>query len=490
MAAPFMSRKTSSSPEFHDMQGLIASAYSHLPCAAYLLLRVSNRPSSGAWLNDWATRITTASAKQARFSLNIAFTASGLATLGLPADALETFSFPFLEGMVDQRRSRILGDFDNSDPQYWHWGGPLNERVDMILLAYAIDDDELATRLNEIRESVAHSGGITEVLQLDASRQSDNREHFGFADGIGQPTIGGGGPFAHQHEKQLERTSHATLLKPGEFILGYADESGQVANLPTLAWADDLSRALPPVPEPSGRTALGSNGSYLVFRQMAQHVAEFWNCFENAARLPNGRSDAAERELLAAKAIGRWKSGAPLVLAPDNDNPALHDRNDFAYTCDNHGLKCPIGAHIRRANPRDSLDHDHPDAALHSVRRHRLLRRARSYGKRADDPFVDDGKARGLHFICLVADLERQFEFVQQTWIHNPAFAGLNRETDPLIGARVAPAHFTAPATPVRRRVHGLSHFITVRGGAYFFLPGLRALRCLAGIAVANRERL
>ena len=483
-----MNQKIDYKLEFQDMQGLIASSYAHLPCAAYLLLRVVNREAAGVWFHHWLPRVTTAKGKQWDFSLNVALTASGLRSLGLSIDALDTFSYPFQEGMVGERRSRILGDVGESAPSCWKWGGPRTEPVDLLLLVYAIQETELAARVCEIRDSIMRSEGLAEIVCLEAGRQPDSREHFGFADGIGQPAIAGGGPFAHQHEKQLRRTGHATVVKPGEFILGYPDESEQLSGAPTSAWADDPEHVLPPAPEPAGRVALGRNGSYLVFRQMAQHVAEFWNCFENAARRPDGWSDAAERERLAAKAVGRWKSGAPLVLTPNNDNPTLENRNDFSFSCDPYGLKCPIGAHIRRANPRDTLDREDPEAALRSVRRHRLLRRGRSYGKRAEDVFVDDGEERGLHFICLIGDIERQFEFLQQTWIHNPAFDELNGETDPLIGIRDSASHFTVPAEPVRRRVHELSRFVTVQGGGYFFLPGLRALRYLARIAGGKEE--
>jgi len=188
---------------------------------------------------------------------------------------------------------------------------------------------------------------------------------------------------------------------------------------------------------------------------------------------------------LAAKLIGRWPSGAPLVKYPDADPNAgtgrLNHENDFGYSqLDSAGLACPIGAHIRRANPRDSLGPT-PKAALVSANRHRLLRRGRSYGERLADPLVDDGKKRGLYFICFNGDLERQFEFVQQTWLGSPVFGGLYGETDSIIGTQpLGGGTMTIPREPVRQRVHGLSRFVTVRGGAYFFLPGVRALKYLA----------
>jgi deferrochelatase/peroxidase EfeB len=145
---------------------------------------------------------------------------------------------------------------------------------------------------------------------------------------------------------------------------------------------------------------------------------------------------------------------------------------------------------VRRSNPRDSLDPSPGSAESVAVgKRHRLLRRGRKYGSplaqaealaAASGPEQDE---RGLHFICLNANIARQFEFVQHTWINNPRFAGLYDEPDPLVAAAGARGRtFTMPADPVRRRVTGLPSFVSVRGGAYFFLPGLRALRYLAGL--------
>jgi deferrochelatase/peroxidase EfeB len=181
--------------------------------------------------------------------------------------------------------------------------------------------------------------------------------------------------------------------------------------------------------------------------------------------------------------VGRWPSGAPLVLYPDADpyadTPPDQAENDFAYAeHDPQGLACPLGAHIRRANPRDALGPD-PKTARDSANRHRLLRRGRSYGHRLDNRHESHQEDRGLHFICLNADLERQFEFVQQTWLNNPVFAGLYQETDPLVGDRSQCSALTIQADPLRLRVSGLRPFVQVRGGAYFFLPGLAALRFL-----------
>jgi Dyp-type peroxidase family len=220
-----------------------------------------------------------------------------------------------------------------------------------------------------------------------------------------------------------------------------------------------------------------------VFRQLAQDVAKFWNFLDHETLDRHGRSDPWARDRLGAKFVGRWRSGAPLVLSPKCDDRDLGSENNFTYfEKDVQGTRCPIGSHIRRSNPRDSLGPE-TTTALTSANRHRILRRGRSYGPHIENPLVDDGVKRGLHFICLNSDIERQFEFVQQTWINSRVFGGLEGEVDPLIGnLPKGDCIFTVQGEPLRTRVHGLSRFVTVKGGAYFFLPSIKALRYLASL--------
>jgi Dyp-type peroxidase family len=258
-------------------------------------------------------------------------------------------------------------------------------------------------------------------------------------------------------------------VKAGEFILGYPNEYGQLTDRPLLPERSDPSGVLS---RHDGRADLGRNGSYLVLRTLRQDIEAFVAFTEAATRRDSGQADPAARARLAAKMVGRWPSGAPLVLAPTEDDPGLGDANEFGYHVpDPRGLACPVGSHVRRTNPRDSLDpRPGTDASLAINRRHRLLRRGRSYG--------EAGEERGVQFICLGANLARQYEFVQHTWVNNPAFNGLEGESDPLVGARHDKnSYFTVPDRPVRRRYAELPQFVHVRGGAYFFLPGLRALR-------------
>jgi Dyp-type peroxidase family len=270
------------------------------------------------------------------------------------------------------------------------------------------------------------------------------------------------------------------MVRAGEFVLGYPNEYGLLTDRPLVPAAADPAAVLPP-DAATGERDLGRNGTYVVVRQMQQDVPGFWRFMRAAA----GDGDATA---LAAKMVGRWPGGAPLVDAPGGDDPAHATANGFGYAnADPVGMRCPVGAHVRRANPRDSLDPNPGTADSIAVnRRHRLLRRGRKYGPPADVDGLRSGTAsaddvdRGLHFICVGGNIARQFEFVQRAWVGSPKFATLYDDADPLIGRhRPDGGTFTIPDRPVRRRVTGLPQFVTVRGGSYFFLPGLHALRYL-----------
>jgi Dyp-type peroxidase family len=475
--------------EKSDIQGLVVSAYSKQTCAAYVLLLVENEQKARQWLTERLKEITTSDGKGATFSTNLAFTCTGLKKLGLSDEILNTFSHPFQEGMASERRSRILGDTEENAFANWDWGRS-NNSVHALLMLYATDAALLGAQLAQRKTELAANGGFSIIKVLEAGRQPDTHEHFGFNDGIGQPVMDG----TDNYDRQKKRTKHATNLATGEFLLGHVNEYQVTADGPVVDPARDPYNLLDSVPNDTtglnskaGKKDLGRNGTYLVFRQLAQDVAKFWNYLDQATHNGHGNSDPAARERLGAKLVGRWKSGAPLVMSPQGDDSNLGSRNDFAYFAhDENGTKCPIGSHIRRSNPRDSLGPD-PTTARESANRHRILRRGRSYGPHIKDPLVPDGLDRGLHFICLNSDIERQFEFVQQTWINNPAFGGLDGEVDPLVG-KLPPdpqkqkqeCIFTVQGKPMRTRVDGLCRFVTVKGGAYFFLPSIRALNYLA----------
>jgi Dyp-type peroxidase family len=463
--------------DLDDIQGIVTRGYRDLRAATYLLLRIGDPALARAWLDTIAAEVTTAQVNPTASAVNVACTPSGLQRLGLASDALAAFSLEFTGGMATLHRSRMLGDQDDSAPERWSWGGPDNEPVDILLALYASDWTALATLYDSHASRFAPSG-LEQVAKLETSDLGDV-EHFGFRDGVSQPVI----------EGIPIPSTPANTIKAGEFLLGYPNEYGLYTDRPLLPRAADPANILPLDAAGSDRADLGRNGAYLVFRQLRQDVRGFWRFLDAATKQPDGTSDAAARVRLAARMVGRWQSGAPLVQAPETDNPSLATFNDFAYfQTDAEGIRCPIGAHIRRSNPRDSLDPNPGSAGSISVgKRHRIIRRGREYGKPVPTdellsalPHTEDDE-RGLHFLCVTANIARQFEFIQHTWVNNPKFDRLYDDADPLLGVHgLDGATFTVQATPVRQRVTSLPRFVTVRGGAYFFLPGIRALRYLA----------
>jgi Dyp-type peroxidase family len=454
--------------ELDDIQGLVVRGYGGLRAATFVLLRVDNPAAVRAWLGVLADVVATAERGDRSEAVHLALTYSGLLGLGLPENSLAGFPDEFTGGMTTDHRRRILGDVGENAPERWRWGGPANP-VDAVLLLYAEDQARLgALTERHAGPAALRAAGLAEVQRLDTS-PLEGTEPFGFRDGISQPMIAELGP--------LDRPGPPLhTVRAGEFVLGYQNQYGQVAESPTVAAADDPGRVLLKASDPE-RADLGRNGSYLVLRQLGQDVDGFWRFVEQASR-GDGPADPDAGTRLAAKMVGRWPNGAPLTRAPDHPVDDLGDANDFGYADgDAAGLGCPVGAHIRRANPRDALDPESgPEQSVRSVNRHRLLRRGRAYG----DP--SDPGERGIHFICLNANIARQFEFVQHTWLNNPKFAGLYDDTDPLVATHQGDngRTFTVQAHPFRQRVTGLPTFVTVRGGAYFFLPGMRALRFLA----------
>jgi Dyp-type peroxidase family len=456
--------------EVEDIQGLVARGYPDLRAATYILVRVESAAPARGWLATLLPQVTTAPSRPTDAALNIAFTAAGLAALGLPDDVLAQFSNQFTAGMTTPHRRRMFGDIGPSAPETWRWGGPSTPFPHLLLVLFARDTDTLNQRYAGIASTY---NGVSEIDRLDAFTDLDGKEHFGFADGISQPTIEG---------ISSRKDTPANTIAAGEFLLGYINEYGQYADRPLLDPAADSGGILPIDVQGSGKADLGRNGTYLVFRQLAQDVRGFWRFVASVA------DDAERRTWLAAHMVGRWPNGAPVTLSPDVDDPHLASANDFTYQyADPFGLNCPIGAHVRRSHPRDSLDPGPGTArSVELDKRHRLLRRGREYGRpvppesRFAEPPPDDPE-RGLYFLCLGASIGRQFEFVQHSWVNNPKFDELYDEPDPLV-AYHPPGNnnFSIPANPVRLRLRNLPQFVTTRGGAYFFLPSLRALRFLS----------
>jgi Dyp-type peroxidase family len=458
---------TAETLELDDMQGLILRGYGLLPEACLLLYRVGRPAAARAWLAGLVPQLTTAASAPATSAVNVALTVPGMAALGLPGEVADSFPLEVREGMVTEHRQRVLGDVDESAPEHWEFGGPGTPEPHLLLLVYTADAAALAGLVGELAGAAAR-GGLEELRRLETSNIG-RAEHFGFRDGISQPRIAGVGKAPPSDDQ---------VVRAGELVLGYRDEYGLYADRPLVPAQHDPGSVLPPDVEGSGAHDLGRNGSYLVLRQLEQDVPAFWRFAD--------RSAGEDRIRLAAKMVGRWPSGAPLVLAPDADDPDIErDRlNAFRYHRDDPlARSCPVASHIRRTNPRESLDPDPGSSGSLAVgKHHRIMRRGRSYGTRLtiDQALAGgDGRRRGLYFMCLNTNVARQFEFIQQTWANSSKFAGLYDEPDPLL----APSgSFSMPADPVRHRVTGVPRFVTVRGGAYFMLPSVRAVRYLSGL--------
>ncbi|MFE9360078.1 Dyp-type peroxidase [Streptomyces olivaceoviridis] len=464
--------------ELDDIQGLVTRGYRTLTSASFLVLATAGPAATArAALGRLAPRVTNGLSDPPDTAVNVALTADGLRRLGRETPELDGFPYEFVVGMTDPDRSRFLGDVGENAPRHWRWGGPAGPPVHVLVMLYARDGQRLRQLEAETRREVLVPGAFTETARLGTAELTD-REPFGFRDGISQPLIEGLPKAALAASAAGDGgMGGEQVVRAGEFVLGYLNEYGLLTDRPLLPPRHDPLGVLPRAPE--GGADFGRNGSYLVFRQLRQDVEAFREYLDAETRRPDGSSDPAAQEALAARMVGRWPGGAPLVRAPEHDDPALATDNGFGYhATDPAGLRCPLGAHIRRANPRDSLDPRPGTADSVAVgRRHRLLRRGRPYGP---DGTGDGPDAHGLHFLALNANISRQFEFIQHTWLDTPNFNGLHDGPDPIVAPRQERrVTFTEQGRPFRTRHVGLPQFVTVQGGAYFFLPGLKALRYL-----------
>lgn len=456
-----------------EIQGLVFTGYPKNEAGIYLLLGVIDRVSARAWLRSLLNEVTFGELREYGATLNVALSAPGLSALGLDLASLATFPLEFREGLREgdeSYRPRILGDVGDSAPSKWLWGGPGKPPVHVLLMLYGPKNDpSFSARVAAHRARFA--GALAEVAApIDTISLPDRREHFGFADGIAQSRI----------EGQSPRPDANDPVKAGEFLFGYDNEFGKRPSSPTVA-ASPSARQHLELTDEGDRADFGKNGTFMVVRQLEQDVARFWSSMAEYSKSSTGAVDESQAIWLASKCVGRWPSGAPLVRSPDKDDPAWQNDNEFDYRDDSQGFKCPIGAHIRKANPRDSLEPSR-DLSLIATRRRRILRRGRAYGAPLAMFAGDDGQKRGLVFICLNTNIRRQFEFIQQSWLNNEKFAGLYEDQDPVVGDQTPGygATFTIPARPLRRRLVGLERFVQVRGGEYFFLPSKSALGFLS----------
>jgi deferrochelatase/peroxidase EfeB len=433
--------------ELDDLQHFLLTRTPAL-AARYEFLSFDSADAGKTWLAGLVDKVGTASSvgtasPDARW-VTVALTWNGLRALGVDDAALSTFPEEFRQGFA--ARAEMLGVSGDSHPT--HWDGSLADAAfHAMVILFARDTAERERCEREHAAYLARIGGVRVLSSLNLHAlppYGEPREHFGYLDRLTHPSIEG--------TNDPPTPGSIPAVKAGEFFLGYPDESG----------------GTPALPEPESLTR---NGSYLAYVRLQEHVGAFRDFLRT-----QGGPTRDEQELMAAKLMGRWRSGAPLVLRPESDDPALgrdlERTNDFNYAkMDPHGYGCPVGAHIRRMNPRDTAD---------NLERHQVIRRGGTYGSLLPEDALDDGADRGIAAFMGCASLVRQFEFAMNVWANDPSFKGLENERDPFVGTHDGTFDMTIPKRPIRKRIAGIPAFTTIRGGAYLFLPGIRGLRFLA----------
>jgi Dyp-type peroxidase family len=454
-----------------DIQGFVLRGYG-LPFARYLFLEIADAQRARALIGKYLDRITTGEhwdAGKPEWTLNIAFTHKGLVNLNLPDASLLSFPVEFLQGM--KARGEILSDTGRNAPEKWDevWR---EGRVDIWLAVNSKAKATLDTFGAALQRVVDETGGAKVVGVQDAGSfwidgAWSAKEHFGYTDGFGNPDYLGVERDTQPGQGKLMADGGWAPLATGELLLGYADEAGE----------------LPVAPIPH---LLASNGTFMVYRKLHQNVATFRRYLEE-----KGKLYAGGKEKLASKFLGRWRDGTPVELSPDAPNAEIVKdklRNvNFTFGNDSDGTRCPIGAHVRRTNPRDAFGFNG-----RLVNRRRITRRGLPYGPYVpEDQPVEDGGEHGIIFMALNASLFRQFEFVQQQWVGYGNDARLGNDKDLLLGNHEARDKHMIQGTEDPRNppfvCGGLPNFVELRGGNYFFLPSMTALRMIAAGTVDPR---
>lgn len=482
-----------------DTQALVKTGFGKLRGGCYMLLRIGEAARARVWLRSLSLPSVgeIGGGKILEEVVQVALTAAGLRALGHDGKLIEEFAPEFIVGLADDpSRSRRLGDTGGNEPSRWDWGA--GSREPHVLLMLFAASDRIGALTAKLRGE-AEIAGLSAIAALSTG-DMNGREPFGFMDGISQPTLDLQGKRTPGTDADMD---FHNIIAAGEVLLGYPNEYGLYTERPLLDPRAPGAAALPVAEDQTEKRDLGRNGSYLVFRQLDQDVRGFWRWVRQTA----GETGAVD---LAEAMVGRRMSGEPFTGLGNQDIPGIEDRvrNGFTYAFDPDGRICPFGGHIRRANPRTGdfpggrtglikkliallgLTGTPEAGRIASSRFHRLLRRGREYGAWLDpaeaaNPGAGDPRS-GLHFMCLNANLARQFEFVQGAWLASAKFGGMTGEQDPLLGNRQpfpgsqATDRFTRPHAEGPCRVaQAVPQFVTVRGGAYFFLPGLRALAWL-----------
>ena len=453
-----------------DIQGFALRGY-NFPFARYLLLELTAPEKARKFIGELIPHITTGQRWDAKppSTINISFTHKGLVRLGLPDATLLSFPVEFFQGM--KARKAILYDTGRNAEEYWDevWR---KDVVHVWLGVHGLTAEALESRCAEMQRIMETTGGAELRQAQDAKAvfidgKPTSKEHFGYTDGFGNPDFEGVERHSQPGQGKLTKDGQWVPLATGEFILGYPDEAGE----------------LPVAPVPH---LLANNGTFMVYRKLHQNVATFRTYLDE-----QGKHYAGGREKLAAKFVGRWRDGTPIELSPDKMDPALvadPDRNvNFTYGQDTDGGRCPVGAHIRRANPRDAFGF-----YGQLVNRRRIARRGLPYGEYVPEGQpVSDSAEHGIIFMVLNSSIFRQFEFVHQQWIEYGNDAHQGSDKDALLGNHDGRGRFfvqgdLTPQNPpfVCAR---LPQFVQLRGGEYFFMPSLTALRMIADNSVDPR---
>ena len=461
--------------DYADVQGTILQGY-RVDHARHFVLSVVDGAGARSFLRSLVDpasglpQITTAArwTVKPRSFMNVGITATGLAALGQPLDG---FPAAFRRGATDPATARLVGDIGDSAPSRWLDGFADGMRAHLILSLWVHRDIELLEQVSAVLRQ-AFGESLQELAAQDATALPDNKVHFGYSDNISQPTVQGAPP------PKRPLPDRQPVAPTGEFLLGYPNQNrGAVYSVTP--------------------TPLSTNSSFAAFRLLEQDVAGFEAWLASAAE-----QAGIDPELLAAKICGRWRTGVPLVLSPDTatpDPPLAPERiNDYDYVSgdpaldDTFGYRCPIGAHMRRTNPRGAQ-------VIAGGSLHRLIRRAMPYGP-PYDPGQPDDVPRGLVGWFISADIANAFELIMSQWVNDSAFVrsvrgpdGANpvkniSGQDVLLGVNdPAASSFTLTIPPTatapwsNRRLTGFGPFVTTRGGAYCYLPSMTALRFISG---------
>jgi deferrochelatase/peroxidase EfeB len=461
--------------QLDDIQGIILRGYGSFACVRHFIVAVADAgraraliggltgPNLGgpgpAAVNPDKLAITTAAPWQVKpdYTLNLAFTYEGLSSLGVSSTLLAGFAPEFAAGAI--RNANAIFDVDASAPANWEGRMGIASEVHCIFSLFARTSHELESRSSELLAAMSDSFRLTH--RHDGQALPDGYVHFGYRDGLSQPFLAGGPkPTRPYPDLGVNKDGSSPA---GDFLLGFENSFG--------------NKYSPGVAD----TEFGRNGSLGAFRILKQDVAQFEEFLQEAAPTTGLTPDQ-----LAAKLLGRWRSGVPLALSDTGTSPIPSDRlNMFLYAgtatgqsdADPKGVACPIGSHIRRGNPRDEI------VQGFFTQQARIMRRSVPYGPAFNPQQPDDGIERGLIGYFINADFANQFQFLMSQWMNSANFAGgMISGVDPLTGANSPSSSvFTVPTSPTDSvKVTGFARFVTTRGSAYCFLPGITGLRYIA----------